>query len=338
MKAKFHCTFLAAAVLLSPLLTSAPRAEVTELRMATQYGIGTLPMVVVQQKQLLEKHLAKAGLDQVKVSWRQFPGGNPMNEGLLSGSLDIVSGGTTVFLTLWSKAKGTPSAVRGIGAVSALPLDLLTRNPKVHKFEDLGDNDRISVTTLRVSVHAILLQMAAEKFWGAGSAERINKLTVQLPHGDAAAAMMSGASEVNNHFSAPPFQDIELKKEGIRKISSAQDILGAPASYMVAYTTEKFRNDNPKAYKAFVDALQEAQELIKKDPAGMAKIYLDQSKDKITVDEAVAIIKNPGSTFEMTPQNVMPFAKFMAKANIIKVAPTSWQEMFFPEVQNLPGS
>jgi len=52
------------------------------------------------------------------VSWRQFPGGNPMNEGLLSGSLDIVSGGTTVFVTLWAKAKGSPQAVRSIGATS----------------------------------------------------------------------------------------------------------------------------------------------------------------------------------------------------------------------------
>jgi NitT/TauT family transport system substrate-binding protein len=338
MKAKFHCAILAAAVLLSPLLTSASRAEVSELRMATQYGIGTLPMVIVQQKQLLEKHLAKAGLDQVKVSWRQFPGGNPMNEGLLSGSLDIVSGGTTVFVTLWSKAKGTPLAVRGIGAVSALPLLLLTRDPNVKKFEDLGENDRIAVTTLKVSVHAILLQMAAEKIWGPGSADRINKLTVQIPHGDAAAAMISGATEINNHFSAPPFQDIELKKEGIRRISSAQDILGAPATYMVAYATEKFRTDNPKTYQAFVDALQEAQALIKKDPAATAQIYLDQSKDKITVDEVITIIKNPGSTFELTPQNVLPFAKFMAKAGIVKVAPISWQEMFFPEVQKMPGS
>ena len=62
MKAQFHGAALAAALLLSPLTNSASRAEVTELRMATQFGIGTLPMVIVQQKHLLEKHLAAAGL------------------------------------------------------------------------------------------------------------------------------------------------------------------------------------------------------------------------------------------------------------------------------------
>jgi hypothetical protein len=40
----------------------------------------------------------------------------------------------------------------------------------------------------------------------------------------------------------------------------------------------------------------------------------------------------------MTPQNVLTFAKFMAQRGIIKRAPNSWQDMFFPEVQSLPGS
>jgi NitT/TauT family transport system substrate-binding protein len=338
MKLKFHAAAFAAAVLIAPLITSASRAEVSELRMATQFGIGTLPMVVVQQKQLLEKHLAAAGLGSTKVTWRQFPGGNPMNEGLLSGSLDIVSGGSTVFITLWARAKGTPLAVRGIGAVSALPLELLTRNPNVKSIADLGENDRIAVTTLKVSVHAIMLQMAAEKLWGPSGPDRINKLTVQIPHGDAAAAMISQAGEINNHFTASPFQEMELRHKHIRKISSAQDILGAPATYMIAYTTEKFKTDNPKTYKAFVDALQEAQALTKKEPAEIAKIYLDHSKDKLTVEETVELIKRPESTFVLTPQNVMPFAVFMAKAGITKVTPANWQEMFFPEAAATPGS
>ena len=80
----------------------------------------------MQKKNLLEKHLAKAGLDQVKVTWRQFPGGGPMNDGLLSGSLDIVSAGTTVFVTLWAKAAGTPTRGarhrRGVHT-AALPAD-----------------------------------------------------------------------------------------------------------------------------------------------------------------------------------------------------------------------
>ena len=329
---------LAALMLVSPLSLAASRAEVAELRMATQFGIGTLPMVLVEDKKLLEKHLAQAGLQATKVTWSQFPAGNPMNEGLLSGRLDIVSSGTTVFITLWGKTSGTPSAVRGVGAVSALPLYLLTRNPNVKKIEDLGPGDKIAVTTLKVSVHAILLQMAAEKIWGPGNAGRLDPLTIQIPHGDAVTAMISGAGEINNHFSASPFQELEMKAPNVRRISSQDEILGAPATYMVVYTTERFHQDNPKTYQAFVDALREAHDMIRNDPAECAKIYLNHSKDKISLDDTITLIKNPASRFEMTPLNVLTFAKFMAQRGIIKNAPSSWQDMFFPDVHNLPGS
>src|SRR5262245_45063551 len=105
-----------AGTLLSQIYSDAALAEATELRMATQFGIGAMPMILMEKNKLLEKHLAAAGMSNVKVSWRQFPGGNPMNEGLLSGNLDIVSAGTTVFVTLWARAKGTSSEVRSIGS------------------------------------------------------------------------------------------------------------------------------------------------------------------------------------------------------------------------------
>jgi NitT/TauT family transport system substrate-binding protein len=286
----------------------------------------------------LERQLAAAGLPDVKVTWHQFPGGNPMNEGLISGSLDIVSGGTTVFLTLWAKAKGTPQAVRSVGAVSALPLWFMTRNPDVKSLADLTAKDKIAVTTVKVSVHAILLQMAAERIFGAANSGRFDPFTIGLAHGDAASALIAGGTEINNHFSAPPFQYLEAKAPDVRRITTAQEILGAPATYMVAYATEKFRADNPKIYGAFVAALRAAIESINKDPRTAAKDYIEASKDPISVDDAVAMITDPGAKFTMAPDNVMTFAEFMFKQGLIKARPAAWQDMFFPEVHGLPGS
>jgi NitT/TauT family transport system substrate-binding protein len=319
-------------------LVSAAQAESSDLRMATQFGIGAMPMIIMQKNQVLERHLAAAGLPAVNVTWRQFPGGNPMNEGLLSGSLDIVSGGTTVFVTLWAKAKGTPSAVRSIGAVSALPLWFMTKNPNVKSLQDLGDNDRIAVTTVKVAVHAILLQMAAEKIWGPANANRLDRLTVGIPHGDAVTALASSAHEINNHFSAPPFQYVEAKAPGVRKITTAQEILGAPASYMVAYATEKFRQENPKKYAAFVAALREVMEYINADPRAATKDYLDASKEPITLDEAVQMVTDPDAKFTLQPASVQTFADFMFRQGLIKVQPSSWKDLFFPEIQTGSGS
>jgi NitT/TauT family transport system substrate-binding protein len=328
---------LAAALALSAQAGVA-RAEVAELRMATQFGIGAMPMILMQRNQLLEQQLAAAGLPNVKVSWRQFPGGGPMNDGLLSGSLDIVSGGTTVFLALWAKARGTPSAVRSVGALSALPLWFLTRNPDVKRLEDLTDKDKIALTTVKVSVHAMLLQMAAEKIWGSANSSRFDRLTVTMPHANAAAALISGGTELNNHFSAPPYQNMEAKAPGVRRITSAQDILGARSSYMVAYATEKFRADNPKTYGAFVAALRQSLETINKDPRGAARDYLDVSKDPISLDELTELVTDAGSKFSMTPDLVTTFADFMFKQGLTKTRPESWKDMFFPEVYDHPGS
>jgi len=327
---------LAAALLLAQPVMA--RAEVSELRMATQFGIGAMAMILMQKNQVLERHLAAAGLPDTKVTWRQFPGGNPMNEGLLSGSLDIVSGGTTVFITLWAKAKGTPLAVRSLGAISALPLWFMTRNPNVQRLEDLGSNDKIALTTVKVSVHAILLQMAAEKIWGPAQSSRFDVLTVGIPHGDAVAALVSGVHEINNHFSAPPFQYVEARASGIRRITTAQDILGGPASYMMAYATEKFRADNPKTFAAFTAALDEVMDYINKNPRGAAQDYLAASKDPITVDEAVEMVTDPGAKFTTAPTNVLTFAEFMHRQGLIKTKPASWRDMFFPEVYSQPGS
>jgi NitT/TauT family transport system substrate-binding protein len=314
------------------------RAETSELRLATQFGIGAMPMILMEKNKVLEKHLAAAGLKDVNVTWRQFPGGNPINEGLLAGSLDIASGGATVFITLWGKTKGTASAVRSAGSLSALPLLFLTRDPDVHRLQDLTDKDKIGVTTVKVSVHAILLQMAAAKIYGPDNFARFDAMTFGLPHGETAKALMSGAGEVNNHFSAPPFQNMELKAPGVRRVTSAQEILGSPATYMVAYATERFRSDNPRTFAAFVSALHEVHDYINNNPRAAAQDYLDQSKDKITVDEAVAIITDKESKFTTAPQNVVTFANFMNARGLIKVKPDSWKDMFFPEVQADAGS
>ena len=233
----------------------------------------------------------------------------------MSGSLDIVSGGTTVFITLWAKAKGTPQAVRSAGAISALPLWFMTRNPNVKKLEDLGDKDKIALTTVKVSVHAILLQMAAEKIWGPAQFEPVRSRSPSaFRTATRWAPWCRSAHEINNHFTAPPFQYVEAKTPGVRRITTAQEILGGPASYMVSYATEKFRTDNPKTYAAFVAALREAIDYINRDPRAATKDYLDASKEPVTLEEAVGMVTDPEAKFTTAPQNVTTFAEFHVQA------------------------
>ena len=77
---------------------------------------------------------------------------------------------------------------------------------------------------------------------------------------------------------------------------------------------------------------------INANPRAAAKDYLDAAKDPITLDEAVEMVTDPGAKFTTAPMNVLTFAGFMSRQGLIKTRPTSWKEMFFPELDRLPGS
>ena len=93
-------TLLALAALALPA-----RAEVSELKIAEQYGIGYLPLTIMKANKLVEKHLKQAGLAETKVVWSVLASGQPMNDALLSGGLHIASGGLAPFLIIWDRTQ-----------------------------------------------------------------------------------------------------------------------------------------------------------------------------------------------------------------------------------------
>src|SRR4029434_6943133 len=87
---------------------------------------------------------------------------------------------------------------------------LVSRNPAVKTIRDFSDKDRIGLPAVKVSVQAVILQMAAEQAFGAGQQNKLDALTVTLSHPDAMQALMSGQSEVNAHFGSPPVPDQQV--------------------------------------------------------------------------------------------------------------------------------
>lgn len=261
-----------------------------------------------------------------------------MNDALISGDLHFASGGVGVLLTLWGKTQQNALAVKGVGAMNSMPLFLNTRNPNIKSIKDFTDKDKIALPAVKVSNQAIYLQMAAEQAFGSGNHTKLDSLTVSMSHPDAQAALMSGISEVNSHFTAPPFQYQELAKPGVHTVLNSYDILGGPHTFNLVFTTSKFKNENPKSYQAFVKALDEAVAFINNNKKAAAELYLKGSKDKATVESIMKMLNDPSITFTTTPQNIMKLAAFENKIGSLKVKPKSWKDLFFPEVHNLPGS
>jgi len=311
-------------------------AELSEIKVAKQYGISYLPLMLMEDGKLIEKHAKAAGVD-VTVTWATFAGGNVMNDALLSNSLQFASGGVGPLVTLWSRTRGNLD-VRGVAALNSMPLMLVTRNPNVKTIRDLGEKDRIAMPAVKISVQALALQMAAEQAFGPGQQNRLDPLTVSMAHPDAMQALLSGQSEVNAHFGSPPFQYQELARPDMRVVLNNYDVMGGAVTFNVVWTTDKFRSENPKLYDAFVGALDEAQSAINRDKRAAAEAYLRISKDKDTVDNIARMMNDPQIVYTTTPQNVMKYADFMARTGAIKARPDSWKDLFFPNVYALQGS
>src|SRR5882672_9086012 len=98
----FHGHRIRSALLAVSLVMSVgiAHAEVPRVRVAVQFGITYLPLMIVQEDRLLEKHAKAAGLGDVEVTWQKFSGGNVMNDALLSGNLDFAATGLPSFLIL----------------------------------------------------------------------------------------------------------------------------------------------------------------------------------------------------------------------------------------------
>ena len=310
-------------------------AEVSELRITKQPSIIYLPLVVMEQNRLVEKYARAAGLGEIKVQWITFNSGGASTDALLSGSVDLVTSGVSNLLLLWERTKGE---VNGVTSVGGLPMLLVTRDPNVKTLKDFSGKDKIAVPTIKVSSQAMVLKMALEKMYGESSRDTLDPVTVQLGHPDAMVAVVGGTSEINSHFSAPPYQYTELKAPGVHLVLDSSDVFGGPASNAVVFGTRKFYDANPKTIAAFIAALEEANQLIARDPAAAAKIYLDATKEKYGVDEVVAMIKAPNVVYSTTPNATMVFANFMFKTGLIKTRPASWKECFFPVVHSLPGT
>jgi NitT/TauT family transport system substrate-binding protein len=326
--------FAAAVLAAGPAL-----AETAEVKISKGFGVPYLPMMVMQDRQLLEKHAKAAGLGDIKVTWATIDGGNVINDAMLSGALDIATIGPPGFATLWNKTqKMERLRIKGIAAVSSSTVYLNTRNPNIKSLRDFGPNDRIAVPGIKTSAVAMVLQMAAEKEFGTENFAKLDHLTVSLPHPEAVQVLLSGRSEINSHFASQPFAAIELRDPNIRTVIDSSQVFGGPTTVIMAFTTQRFHDANPKTYRAFIAALDEADTIVNADKRAAAEIYVKLSQSRAGLDDVLASLNDPGTRFTTVPEGVMQFFKFMQRAKLIPEAPESWKDVFFEGIHERPGS
>ena len=325
-----------AAVLIVLGATPAARAETKEVRIAQQFGVNYLPLTVMRKLKLVERKTAEMGLGEVSVTWLQFGAGSGMNDALLSRSLDFASGGVGPLLTIWDKTRGTID-VKGVASLGSMPLYLTTTNPAVKSVRDFTEKDKIALPAVKVSIQAVVLQMAAAQAFGEENYTRLDSLTVSMKHPDALTALLSGGTEINAHFGNAPFQEQELQDPTVRRVLSSYDVVGA-STLNSLYTTARFRNENFKTYLAVVAALKEAVRIINQDKKAAAQLYVEEEKSKLSPDFVLKILSDPDFIVTTTPQGIMKYANFMVGTKSLKNRPNGWKDVYFPDIHDEPGN
>jgi NitT/TauT family transport system substrate-binding protein len=307
-------------------------AEVSELKIGKQYGLPYIQFVIMEDQKLIEKHAKQQGLGDVKVEWTTLGGPAQINDGIISGAIDIGAVGLPNLITMWEKTRNNVK-VRAIAGLNFMPLILLTRDPRLKALKDYGEKDRIALPSVKISMQAILLEMAAAKEFGEANYEKLDPLTVSMGHPDAFAALNSG-TEVQSHFSSAPFQNRQLKTPGYHQVVSSYDIIGPHSVSCISMQT-KFHDGNPKLVAAILGAMREATAWIKADKKAAAEAYLRITKDRMPVDEMVAILNDPTMVITIVPKGADKISEFLAKVGRIKAKPERWQDYYFGDVDKL---
>ena len=306
-------------------------AEVREVNISHHPGIGYLTGPVMSHERLVEKHAEKLGLGRVTAAYRISGGATQSMEAVISGTVDFAIAGLTPVIIAWSKTKGE---ILGVAAANTANLVLVTNQERIKSIRDFTPADRIALPSVKTSMQAIVLSMAAQK--ELGDPKKLDPITVSMQHPDAVAALLSRRTEITAHFASPPFFGQELKEPGMHKVTSMEDVIGGPASIAVMIAKVKFRKDNPRVFQAVYQALAEANEFITKNPRRGADIYVTAAKSKLSVDEIERQIRE--NVYTTTPTGVMKFADFMHSAGMIPQKPASWKEVFFDVAHPLPGN
>ena len=315
----------------------AAQAEVSELHIPLGAGgFGFLPLHMMQKHSLIEKQAAREGL-KVTVNWANIGGPSVMIDALLSGSAHFVSAGPPSFLILWDRTRGN---VKGVAAMSSMPMSLNTRAAHLKSIDDLKETDKIGVTSVKSSIPSIIMQMYAVEKYGKDQAFRFDPFTVTMSHANAAVALLSGSSNIVAHYASPPLSQRELKEPGIRSIMSSDDVMGGSTTFTMVSTTTKFHDENPKVYAAFVAALKEAQAMIKADKRAAAEVLIASmgGGNAFSIDDMVAILDDPSTKYISKPENVMKYARFMHDIGSIKSRPKSITELFFSAADIAEGN
>ena len=119
--------------------------EVNEIRIAQQFGLAFLPLMVVEHDKLIEKHGQRLGLPALKGVFTRLASTQGLNDALISGQIDLAPNGPPSLLTLWSRTRGTSNEIKGVIPINEIEFWLNANRPEIKSFRDFTEKERMEL-------------------------------------------------------------------------------------------------------------------------------------------------------------------------------------------------
>jgi NitT/TauT family transport system substrate-binding protein len=293
------------------------------LTIACQPGIGYAPLLIIKEQGTLEK-----ALPGTKVVWKQLDSGAAIRDGMLSGDIQVGSGGLGPFMVGW--AKGIDWKV--VSAMEDMDLWLMAKNPKYQSLEDFKSGGKIAMPAPDSIQAVVLAKLSQERL---GDPNALEKNIVALGHPDGLQALLSG--QLAGHLTSPPFEFVEQAR-GARKIATSYQAFGGPHTFNSIFVRQGFHDSQKKAVDVLYQQVEDAVKMLQDQPAKAAQLLSKESGGATSAKDFQDYITHQGVAYTTTPHGFKKIADFMKAIGLIDKAPGSFQEVTFDNLHGSGGS
>lgn len=292
------------------------------LVIAYQPGIGYAPLLLMKEQRMIE-----ADFPNTKVEYKLLSNGDAIRDGIISGQIQIGSGGVGPFLVAW--AKGVDYQL--VGSMDKMDLWLNVKDPSIKTLKDIKPGMKIAAPAID-SIQAIAFRKAVET--ELGDPHKLDSNLVAMSHPDGLQNLLAGS--IAAHYTSPPFQFQEVA-QGAHTITKSFDAFGV-STFNSVFTSKKFYDQYPQFTEKFYGYLLKADQMIKSDPAGAAKIVATADGKPNLADQYKEWMTSPGVSYDTVPGGFLKYAEFMKKIGFISKTPGSMKDLELPFLQKVGGN
>ncbi len=249
------------------------------------------PIYVAYEKGYLEEELAAVG---ASYEWKEFKSGSLVNEAAAAGEVDM--GFMADLPAIVSRSTGQPVEIVTNVAYGEKALAVLIRpDSDIESVADLKGR-KVAYTTGSYTQHLIALLLANEGL----SLDDIE--SINLAAGDQAAALTNGDVDAIVTWEQYVSQFIS---DGIAKLLA--DGTGVKRGNMITYFETDFAEANPEVVKAYIRALNRANEFIEENPDETAELAANTFG--VDLEVMKTILGNLTFTTELTEDDIAEITK-----------------------------